>query len=273
MGPHLFSLAGKVAVVTGGAGLLGRQHAAALADAGAALALGDLDAVAAERAAGEIAARHGTPALGLPLDVTDPESVAAFRDAVLRALGGLEVVVNNAAIDDKVESHTPGAEGAPADDYPVQAFRRMLDVNVTGVFLVTQTLGQILVEQGRGSVVNIASTYGLVAPDPSLYRRPDGTVAFRKSPAYPASKGAVLALTRHFAAAWGAAGVRVNALSPGGVRNGQEAWFREAYAGRTPLGRMAAPDDYRGALVFLASDASAYMTGANLVVDGGFTAW
>ncbi|MFI5180655.1 MAG: SDR family oxidoreductase [Thermoanaerobaculia bacterium] len=268
-----FSLKGRVAAVTGGAGLLGRQHAAALAEAGAAVALGDVDGHAARHEAERVAAVSDAPALGLPLDVTDPQSVLAFRNAVLRALGGLDIVVNNAAIDHKVEGGASGVRAQERCRYPVEEFRRMVDVNVTGLFLTTEILGEVLVEQRRGSVINIASTYGLVAPDPALYRRPDGTTAFRKSPAYPASKGAVLALTRHYATAWGGDGVRVNALSPGGVANGQEGWFQQAYARRTPLGRMAVPTDYRGGLVFLASDASAYMTGANLVIDGGFTAW
>jgi NAD(P)-dependent dehydrogenase (short-subunit alcohol dehydrogenase family) len=270
-----FSLAGRVAVVTGAAGLLGRRHAAALARAGAHVVAADLAGAPAEAAA-ELAAglarSHAREMLAVPLDVTSPESVAALRDAVLARFGRLDVLVNNAALDEKVEGPGQG-ELLRVESHPLALWEASLRVNVTGTFLCCQALGGEMARQGGGAIVNLGSTYGVVAPDPALYRRADGTQVFWKSAAYPTAKGAVLALTRHLAAYWGSAGVRVNALSPGGVFNGQEAEFVARYAARTPLGRMADPGDYEGALVFLASDASRYMTGANLIVDGGWTAW
>ena len=273
MSAPLFSLAGRVAVVTGAAGLLGREHAHALAGAGADLALADLDGAAAREVAREVASEHGIRAFGECVDVTDPSGLLVFREAILNVLGRLDIMVNNAASNDKFESPAHGAEASRFENYPLSAWQMVMEVNVTGVFLSCQILGEPMVRQRSGSVINIASTYGIVAPDQSLYRRPDGTQPFFKSPSYPASKGAILAFTRYLAAYWGPTGIRVNTLSPGGVEDGQEAYFVESYANRTPLGRMAAPSDYRGSLVFLASDASRYMTGANLVVDGGFTAW
>jgi len=265
----LFDLSGKVCVVTGALGLLGREFCRALAAAGGSVVLTDLDhAACADRATA-----FGPSAMGHGADITDPDSLIALRDAVLARHGRLDVVVNNAAINDKFESPGAAARESKMEHYPLALWKRSLDANVTGTFLACQVLGAVLAERGQGSIVNIASTYGVVAPDQKLYQRPDGSQPFYKSPAYPTTKAAVLGFTRYLAAYWGPTGVRVNALSPGGVENGQEPYFVEAYAARTPLGRMAAPGDYAGAIVFLASDASSYMTGANLVVDGGWTAW
>jgi NAD(P)-dependent dehydrogenase (short-subunit alcohol dehydrogenase family) len=273
LSPDPFSLADRVAVVTGAAGLLGRRHCQALAAAGAYVVATDLDAGACEQLAADLRQAHGCEVMGHAADITRPESVTALRDAIRERFGRLDVLVNNAAVNEKVEDPTAGAEALRFECLPLAVWERSLQVNVTGTFLCCQILGSDMAARGRGSIVNVASTYALVAPDQSLYRRADGIQAFYKSAAYPTTKGAVLALTRYLATWWGETGVRVNALSPGGVENGQDREFVARYAARTPLGRMARPTDYAGALVFLASDASEYMTGANLVVDGGWTAW
>jgi len=267
-----FSLDGKVAVVTGAAGLLGVSHCLALAEAGASVVAVDLQEDRCARLALELRAAHGRDAYAYVCDVTSPPGVAGLLDAVLQWFGRVDVLINNAAIDDKVEK--PASGGQPRfEDYPLDAWDRCLKVNVTGTFVCCQSIGAEMARRRRGSIINIASTYGIVAPDQSLYRNSDGTQTFFKSAAYPTTKGAVLALTRFLGAYWGRVGVRVNALSPGGVENGQSPEFVTRYSERTPLGRMAHASDYAGALIFLASDASDYVTGANLIVDGGWTAW
>lgn len=264
-----FSLKGKTAVVTGAAGLLGRYHCQALAEAGATVVATDIDQARCE----EVVMGPDSRSFACAADVTEPESVRRLLDLILERSGRIDVLVNNAAIDDRFESRAAALELSRFESYPLDLWKRSLDVNVTGAFVCSQVFGSKMAEAGQGSIINIASTYGIVAPDQSLYRDDEGRQRFYKSAAYPTTKGAVLAFTRFLAAYWGPAGVRVNALSPGGVENGQDAFFIDGYVRRTPLGRMAAPSDYMGALVFLASDASSYVTGANLVVDGGFTIW
>jgi NAD(P)-dependent dehydrogenase (short-subunit alcohol dehydrogenase family) len=270
---ELFSLADKVAVVTGACGLLGRQHCEALAAAGASVVAADLDeAAAGHLEGGLVAAGLGNKHLALGMDVTDRGSLEKARQRILEKYGRLDILVNNAAINDMFESPLLAAEQSMFEHYPLEMWDRSWKVNVSGVFLTSQVLGGVMAERAKGSIINIASTYGIVAPDQTIYRNAEGTQTFYKSPAYPVTKSAVIGFTKFLAAYWGKRNVRVNALSPGGVENNQEEWFRDNYAGRTLLGRMALPSDYRGAIVYLASDASAYMTGANLVVDGGWTA-
>jgi NAD(P)-dependent dehydrogenase (short-subunit alcohol dehydrogenase family) len=264
-----FDLTGRTAIVTGAGGLLGQQHCRALAEAGAFVVAADRDPAACDAVTESL----GDSAITLPADVTDAESVRMLTQTVLGLTGRIDVLVNNAAINDKVEGSGPVLEQSRFENYPLALWKQSFEVNVTGVFLCSQIVGAEMAEAGSGSIINVASTYGVVAPDQSLYRDPEGRQRFYKSPVYPATKGAVLAFTRYLAAYWGAVGVRVNALSPGGVENGQDDYFVAEYARRTPLKRMAAPSDFMGALVFLASDASSYVTGANLLVDGGFTIW
>lgn len=268
-----FRLDGRVAIVTGALGLLGKNHVRALLSAGARVVLGDLDGGALEAFAREVGATAPDRVFPAPFDITKKDSLVAARDRILDRFGRLDVLVNNAAINDKFESPEATAELSKFENYPVELFQRSIDVNVTGMFLASQVFGTVMAKAGRGSIVNVASTYGMVGPDQSIYVKPDGTRPFYKSPAYPATKGAVVNFTRFLAAYWGGAGVRVNTLSPGGIENGQDDWFIENYAKKTPLGRMGQPHEMGGAIVFLASDASSYMTGANLVVDGGWTTW
>lgn len=266
---NTFSLEGKVALVTGSMGLLGRHHCRALAEAGANVIVTDLDGDACQSFAATLPAES----LGLGLDVIDEYAIRCALDKALHEFGRVDVLVNNAAVNDMFETPALAAEQSRFENYPLDMWLQSLEVNITGVFLCAQVFGSQMVKQGGGSIINIASTYGMVAPNQALYRAPDGLQSFYKSPSYPTTKGAVLAFTKYLAAYWGKANVRVNALSPGGVQNGQDSYFIANYAERTPLGRMAQPTDYKGALVFLASDASGYMTGANLVMDGGWTVW
>ncbi len=261
----LFSLEHKVALVTGGSGLIGSQFCAALVEAGAKVIVADIDFTACE----EVAERLGPSAAALRLDVCDMASLLEAREWIETTYGQLDVLVNNAAINDTVEDNEAQTDLAMFENFPLNLWNRVMQVNVSGVFLCSQVLGQFMLGRG-GSIVNVASTYGLVAPDQHIYH--DGTVQrFIKSPAYPTSKAAVVGFTKFLAAYWAHQNIRVNTLSPGGVENGQDSYFIENYSQRVPLGRMATPMDYSGAIVFLASDASSYMTGSNLVVDGGWT--
>ncbi len=264
----LFSLKDKIALVTGACGLLGREHCRALAEAGASVVAIDVDEATCRAFAAQLGPQH----LGLSADVTDRVSLEHVRNAVLARYGSIDILVNNAAINDMFENPALAARQSMFEHYPLDMWRKSLEVNVTGVFLCSQVFGAVMAERGRGSIINIASTYGVVGPDQSIYQNERGEQTFYKSPSYPTTKGAIINFTRYLAAYWGRKGVRVNTLSPGGVENNQEPFFIQNYSRKTALGRMAQPTDYRGAIVFLASDASAYMTGANLVVDGGWTA-
>jgi NAD(P)-dependent dehydrogenase (short-subunit alcohol dehydrogenase family) len=265
---NLFSLEGKTAIVTGGTGLIGKKHCEALAMAGANVVVADIS----ENSTKNFAQELGKNALGICLDVTDAESLENAKKTILARFGTIDILVNNAAINDMFENPEMVSELSAFEKYPIESFRKSLEVNVLGVFLCSQIFGTEMAKQGSGSIINVASTYGMVGPDQSIYKNEKGEQTFFKSPAYPTTKGAILNFTRYLAAYWGNRGVRVNTLSPGGVENSQDEFFVQQYAAKTLLGRMAQPTDYQGALIFLASDASAYMTGANLVVDGGWTA-
>jgi len=265
----LFSLQGRVAIVTGALGLIGRNHCMALSEAGASVVVADTN----EQKCDDFANQYLENSIGAHLDVTRKESVLELTEIVLRKFRKIDILVNNAAINDMFEDPKAATEQSKFENYPLELWQKSMDVNLTGVFLCSQVIGSQMVKQQKGSIINIASTYGLTAPDQSLYMDQDGNQSFYKPPAYSVTKGGVIMFTKFLAAYWGNKGVRVNTLTPGGVKNAQTDFFIENYSRKTPLGRMAGQTDYQGAVVFLASDASSYMTGANLVVDGGWTCW
>lgn len=267
MSASLFSLEGRIAVVTGGLGQLGRQFTSALTANGARVVV--LDQLEPDRrtAAEPDSDRYRY----VCADVTDRHSLEAAMDLVESEWGTPHVLLNNAALDSPPGA--PVAANGPFESFPADVWRRVLDVNVTGVFQCCQVIGGRMARAGRGSVVNVGSIYGLVSPDQRIYEyRRVGGDEFFKPAAYATSKAALLNLTRYLATYW-APGVRVNNVSFAGVFNDQPEAFLQEYTKRVPLGRMAREDEYNGAIVFLASDASSYMTGANLILDGGYTAW
>lgn len=252
-----FGLDGSVAVVTGALGNLGPVWVSTLAAAGATVVGIDVRGGETEAARLEVA------------DVTDRAALEAARERIEADVGTPRVLVNNAGIDQPPDA---AAVTRRVEDVPLDEFRATVDVNLAGTFNAIQVFGPAMARAGRGSIVNIGSLYASIAPDPSLYDHIEADPPFLKPAAYGASKAAVVNLTRYFARLWGPHGLRVNALSPGGVRGGQDSEFLRKYEARVPLGRMAEAPDLAGPLVFLASDASRYLTGHELRVDGGFTA-
>jgi len=258
----------SVAVVTGALGRLGPIWVRTLAGAGAAVAGLDLHEDGADELREQVAATRGSFSL-LEADVTDRVSLERARAQVEAELGVPSVLVNNAGIDQPPD---PDAPTQSVEDVSAEAFIEVLDVNLVGTFRATQVFGSAMANAGRGSIVNVGSLYASVAPDPGFYDHLPLDPPFLKPAGYGASKAAVINLTRYFARLWGPRGVRVNAISPGGVRTDQDAEFLRKYCARVPLGRMAEPSDLAGPLLFLASDASRYVSGHELRVDGGFTA-
>ncbi len=270
-----FKLEGKVALVTGGAGLLGREFCRTLAEAGASVAVIDRDEAAAAAAARALSAQ-GYAVRAYPADITDPQAVRGLVASVLETWGRVDVLVNSAALDPKFdpEALAKGITPGRFEDYPLAQWQAALNVNLTGAFLMTQAAVRPMLEQGkRGSIINICSTYGLNGPDQRIYLKADGQRVAYKPVYYTVTKAGILGFTKYLAAYYAGTEIRVNALTPGGVFNNHDEDFVRNYAARTILGRMARQDEMNGALLFLASDASSYMTGANLIVDGGWTAW
>ena len=267
----LFNLTGKVAVVTGGVGILGQHFCAGLAESGANVAVVDLLGKKAQETAQALTERYKTKAIGVGCDVSDPKSVQAMVKEVVAAFGEINVLHNNAA----GKSDDLDAFFAPFEEYRLDQWRKIMAVNLDGMFLVAQAVGKQLVGQGKGgSIIQTASIYGVMAPDHRIYEGSFYLGRRINTPAvYSASKAAVIGLTRHLATYWADNKIRVNTLTPGGTESGQNEEFKRRYSARIPLSRMAAPQEMVGALLYLASDASSYVTGQNIMVDGGLNCW
>lgn len=265
-----FSLDHQIAVVTGACGKLGPIWVEALLEAGARVAALELPGAPVSAALRALAEGSPLKVLRFDCDITNRESIERAAAAVATHMGTATVLVNNAGVDQPPDA---GANRSSIDDLPIEQFRRMIEVNLLGTFQMTQVFGGQMAQRGGGSIVNIGSLYASVSPDQRFYDHLAGDLPFLKSPAYGASKAAVVNMTKYFSTLWGRQGVRVNTLSPGGVLAGQDDQFKSKYIARVPLGRMAQAEDLKGPLVFLASPASSYVTGHDLRVDGGFTAW
>ena len=265
-----FSLDHQIAVVTGACGKLGPVWVEALLEAGASVAALELPGAPMSASYRQLADAAPLKLQRFDCDVTNRQSIETAAAAVATRLGSATVLVNNAGVDQPPDAGGPRSK---IDDLPIDQFRRIVDVNLLGTFQMTQVFGGQMAERGAGSIINIGSLYASVSPDQHFYDHLPGDLPFLKSPAYGASKAGVVNMTKYFSTLWGREGVRVNTLSPGGVLGGQDDLFKSKYGARVPLGRLAHTDDLKGPLVFLASSASSYVTGHELRVDGGFTAW
>lgn len=267
-----YDMHGQTAVVTG-AGLLGSQFSKTLAQAGADVIVADLNMELAESVAAEIC-EAGNRAFAFQLDVTSPESTQAMADFAVEKTGRLDVLVCSAAMDPKFDA-THNRNFNDFEHYPLEQWQAALNVNLTGLFLCAQAAVKPMKKQNHGVIINICSTYGLVGPDQRIYEKEGQNPEHRqfKPVYYSVTKSGVLGLTKYLATYYAGTGIRANSLTPGGVFNGNDDEFVEHYSARTVLGRMAHQDEMNGAILFLASNASTYMTGSNVVVDGGWTAW
>lgn len=266
-----FNLSGKVIIISGAAGLLGRQYVRALHQAGA-------NVVALDRDEDQLHAHLSDLANDRVLfsrtDITHPDAIQTAMVKTMATFGKIDGLVNNAALNPTFDGDSKAPHTDAFEEFPLELWNQSLSVNLTGMFLLTRAAAPFMLSQKSGSIVNIASTYGLCGPDQRLYQPVDPSQPPRYKPVtYTVTKSAVIGFTKYLATYWGQAGIRVNTLTPGGTYNAHDPEFVKRYSARTPMNRMAEPHEYNGALIFLLSDASSYMTGANLIVDGGWTAW
>jgi NAD(P)-dependent dehydrogenase (short-subunit alcohol dehydrogenase family) len=272
--PELFNLDNRVAIITGGAGLLGQQHARVIAEAGAHVVIADL--ADASTLVQNLNDQFGIEALSVTTDITDKSQVERLVDQTMQKFGRIDVLINNAALTVKGGGESAKDYFAAFEDYPLHHWQKALDVNLTGAFLCCQAVGKVMVRQKSGVVLNIASDVGTISPDHRIYEgavSPHTGLPFNTPISYATTKAGLINMTRYLATYWADKGIRVNSISPGGVYADHNPEFVEKLTSRIPLGRMAHLNEYQGAVLFLVSDAASYMTGANLIIDGGRTAW
>lgn len=262
------SLTGKTAIVTGAVGFLGKYFCTGFAEAGANLALLDLDQKKCQDFAAELSDTYNIEAEGYYCDITQKKSVQKMMEMVSFKFSQIDILLNNASY----RSKNPKALHAPFEEYSLEEWQQMMDVNVNGPFLCSQAVGALMRKQNQnGSIINVASIYGIRGTDQRIY--PQGENRANNPASYSTAKGAIISLTKYLATYWGNAGIRVNSISPGGIENQQNEEFIKRYSDRVPMDRMAQPKEMVAAVIYLASNASSYVTGQNLVVDGGLSAW
>ena len=260
----LFDLSDKTIVLTGAAGHLGKNYVDGLSQFGANVVLSDINYQGCKKIEKQMREKYDIDPLSVKLDLTDPKSIKCMISKITKKYSSIDVLVNNAAYQGDKKIRSAGFE-----KLELGTWNKAINVNLTGIFLLCQAVGKIMLKQKSGNIINISSTYGMVGADQRIY----GKSGLNSPAFYAATKSGILNLTRYLASYWNRTGIRVNTLSPGGVENNQDKNFIRKYSEKTMLGRMARNDEYVGALIFLASDASSYMTGSNLVIDGGWTAW
>ncbi len=260
----IFDFSNRVVIITGAAGLLGTEYANGFSQAGANVVLADKNFIKCKKLAVELEKKFGVKPLAVNLDVTNPKSIKKMVEQVMKKFSKIDILVNNAIFPEigKIKK-------IKFENFPLDVWEKGIDVNLTGMFLCSQQVGKIMVKQKKGVIINISSIYGIKGPDQRIY----GRTNIIKSALYATTKGAVINFTKYLAAYWNRTGIRVNTLSLGGVEENQDKNFKKKYSDKTMIGRMAKKDEYVGALLFLSSDASSYMTGSNLIIDGGWNSW
>lgn len=266
----MFSLKGKTALITGGAGFLGAEFCKGLAEFGANIGIVDVSMDAVMPIVEEVRSTYGVECMGYECDVSDEQSVEKMATHASEGLGQINILVNNAA----TKTNDLKSFFASYENYCFDEWKKVMAVNIDGMFLVSRAIGRGMVKQGGGSIIQTSSIYGMLGPDNKIYEGSNYLGGPINTPAvYSASKAAVIGLTKYLATYWASSNIRVNTLVPGGVESGQNELFKKNYSARVPLNRMAHKSEMLGALIYLASDASSYVTGQEIIVDGGLSCW